>query len=80
MKADNRDHLREIVKGVIISVLIAGCFFALNQRLPVLSDIKSMVALTVVCVAGSMGGLMTDTMTEELLDAENAEDVLQNDI
>ena len=46
------------------------------MSLPVVSDIKGMIALSAVCVAGSVSGLMTDTMTEEMLEADMAEDLL----
>ncbi len=72
MKADKRQLVIVSLKGIAAALLIAGCFFAFNGRLPAADDINGMVALTAVCMAGSFGGIMTDTAENDLQPTENA--------
>lgn len=70
----NSQRRRDVLKGVAAALLIAACFFAFSHRLPQKNDIKGLAALMLVCVCGSSFGLMTDSINEDMLSQENAED------
>lgn len=76
MKTENRHYFKDMIKGLVAAMLIAACFFALNQRLPQRGDLKGMVALAVICVIGSVSGLLTDIVQEDFLAAEDQEESL----
>lgn len=70
----NDNKVKDILKGIAAAALISVCFFAFGHRLPEMSDAKGLVALFAVCVAGSAGGLMTDTFKEDMLSSEMTEE------
>ena len=70
----NSQRRRDVLKGVAAALLIAACFFAFSHRLPQKNDIKGLAALMLVCAGGSSFGLMTDSINEDMLSQENAED------
>ena len=74
MKTNDRHFFKDLLKGLIAAMLIAACFFALNQRLPQRGDMKGMVALAAICMIGSVSGLLSDIVQEDFLAAEESEE------
>ncbi|SFC35263.1 hypothetical protein [Ruminococcus albus] len=70
----NSQRRYDALKGAAAALLIAVCFFAFSHRLPQKDDIKGLTALMLVCAGGSSVGLMTDSINEDILSQENAED------
>jgi hypothetical protein len=73
MKTNSQRRL-DALKGAAAGLLIAACFFAFSHRLPQKEDIKGLAALMLVCAGGSSFGLMTDSINDDMLSQESAED------